>query len=187
MGILPRGFALVAAMGFCFVMGWTGYYSLKAAQWMAAVQVFAKDNPLVALQANGQAYNLFPYDDLIRRQLNATLMAVMTKHGRDIQIDRSMADLAWHAGASVTPYDTTALLTRIQYLLNHGPFDELPGLLGMMQKVGPTLPHTWMAAAYYHGMTGNLPEARKMALRGLELNPGDSDIRGRLQELARLQ
>ena len=148
-------------------LGWFGYQSWRASAEMAIVMITINADPVTALIHNSNAIGLFPYPAEYRRQFNATLAGAIQKHGANMQLDQNLADGIWKYGQSVSPYDTTALMSRAQVLLNYGPLDTVPGLIQRMKKVAPNLSMTWLTASYYAMLTGDNETARKEAAIGL--------------------
>lgn len=157
-------------------LGWFGYQSWKAAAEMAVVTIAVNVDPVTALIHNSNAVGLFPFPVEYRRQFSATLAGAIQKHAQNMQLDQNLADGIWKYGETVSPYDTTALMSRAQVLLNYGPLDTMPEIIRRMKKVAPNLSMTWLASSYYAMLLGDNATARKEAEIGLPIATDDEAI-----------
>ena len=143
-------------------------------------------DPLIGLQAMSAAVDRFPYPTLVRRQYSASFVHAIHKYQTQLSVDPRLAETIYRIGATVSPFDTTILFARVEYLFNFGPLDRIPPVIDSMKRVASNLPGTWLAEAYYSVMTGDLARAKQASETGLKLNPTDPVLRERLNQFANI-
>lgn len=156
--------------------GYFGYKSWMASAEMAVVTVAVQNDPVTALIHNSNAVGIFPFPAEYRRQFSATLAGAIQKHAQNMQLDQNLADGIWNYGQTVSPYDTTALMSRAQVLLNYGPLDTVPELIRRMKMVAPNLAMTWLTSSYYAMLIGDNATARSEAVKGLSVATDEEAI-----------
>lgn len=143
----------------------------------------AQHDPLTALVWNSLALDLFPYPSEWRRQISALMTESITKYQAQLVFDGTVPKRVWEWGKSVGPADTTVLEARAQYLLNYGPYDELPGIVATLKRVAPMLHVTWLAAGFTAALQGDKAAMKEAALTGLGLPKLETEHRAMYRAL----
>ena len=104
---------------------------------------------------------------MTRRQLSGALAESVAKYQGRMLLDPKIAERVWQIGKSVSPYDTSALIARSQYLLFEGRLDELPEIIRRLEKVAPRSSKTWIVACLYYNAIADVPKALEAARKGL--------------------
>ena len=121
--------------------------------------------PLLAFQENVRAYDLWPYDQLTRRQLIMTTAKAAFDHGKDLTIQPEAADKIYKISLTAGPYTASTLVSRLDYLLSSDRYinerEEADEILSILRKNATRYAITWLADAIYAANTGDLARAKQ--------------------------
>ena len=173
---------LVAPAAFCWA--WIGLHAWQASYDMSLFRAWFPANKLMAAKYNIDAYNAFPLDHFIRRQLPGSVASLAATKG-GVVMDNATADLLYRIGESAAPYSVEIRLARIQYLMNSGRWKEpeMPALLEDLKKRSNFRPEVWVADAYYSAFTDQYSRMVNAVQTAMKIDPG---IESRLPMFAAL-
>jgi hypothetical protein len=138
---------------------WFGFKMFSAEQHMAIVRAAIKQYPVLAFVENVAAYNEFPFQIEIRRQLPGAFMGMIS--AGVAEADEQAAEVIWQISQTVGTNDPGILLSRGVYLLN---FDRTPEIIDIADKLIRIAPHTveaWVMSGYAGLLTGNAERVRQ--------------------------
>jgi O-antigen ligase len=144
--------------------------------------------PFGALSANLRAIKIFPLHPWPRLQSTLTLATVLRTYPERVNLDPKAADKIYALSRSAAPDNPGILLTRVEYLINSGRWqdtDELAGIFATLRERGPLYPQVWAMEAVWHGLSGEIELAENAARTGLALDGGPQIFRnmGLLREI----
>ena len=126
-----------------------------------------------ALQANLEAYQLYPYERRYRHQLMLTIGALLKNAHGDVTITKEAADQAYKIANTASLYMPAIQMTRLEYLLNGERWkeepDEINALLGWLKIHAKLQPGVWVAEGHYAAKTGDAPRLINAINTGLLL------------------
>ena len=125
------------------------------------------NDPLSALVYNNESYGEFPLPVQTRRQLSGAMSAAIAVHMDKMHIDPGTADWIWQVGLTASPWDTSILLARAQYLMVSGRLDEMPPVIARLLKTAPRTAKVYIPLAIYREATGDIPGALEAARQGM--------------------
>lgn len=164
-------FSAIAA-GLIASLVWVGSASYQASHHMSMFRAWWDTDKFRAASENIAAYNIFPYDQFVRRQLPNSIAALSAS--RAVDIDRRSADLLYAVGRSAAPYSLDARMARLEYLFNSKRWGEpeTEGLLAELRDQYPNRGRVWVADAFYAAFSGDLMRMRASATMALKIRPG---------------
>jgi len=112
-----------------------------------------------ALQANLNAYKMYPFERRYRHQLMLTVGALLKHAWGDVTITNGAADQAYKIALTASAYMPAVMLTRLEYLLNGERWktseNEIDELLGWLKQHARLQPGVWLADGSYAVRTGD--------------------------------
>jgi hypothetical protein len=152
---------------------WTAPASMQASHDMSLFRAWWDADKLRAAAYNFDAYAAFPMDSFIRRQLSASVNALVNSGKGEVVMDDKTADALYEVGRGAAPYSVEIRLARMQYLFNSGRWGEpeLGALLDDLRRRNPYRPEIWVADAFYGAFTGNFERMSSSARMAMQLRP----------------
>lgn len=129
---------------------------------------------LLAFRENVRAYDLWPYDQLIRRQLIMTTAKAAFDYGKKLVIEPDAADKIYRISLTAGSHIPSTLISRLDYLLASERYmtsgEEVEGIFSILRKNASRQAITWLADAVYAARIGDFPRARDSTLELLRIN-----------------
>ena len=146
--------------------------------------MFHKSDPVPGLDANLESIRLLDWPMRPRIQLSLTLHNLLSKYSK-AQLSPSAADRAYGIARSASPYATSTLMVRAEYLFASGRNpEELISILEWMAEHQRLQPETWLLIASFAYYRGDYPAAYAAASTGLRcrgIDPPVGDALTRVQ------
>ena len=111
---------LVLCVLFAGLIGWASVQSYRAQIKMTQVREVLNNNPLKGLQANVDAYNIYPYDQHTRRQMILSLTKVTHSYKGNLDLSDDAADRIYQISRSAAELSPATEASRVEYLINSG-------------------------------------------------------------------
>lgn len=126
-----------------------------------------KSDPITALDANLETIRILDWPMQPRVQISLTLHNLLAQYAR-AEISPSAADRVYQISSSASPYATSTLMVRAEYLIMSGRNpEELVAILEWMMTYQRLQPETWLLVAAFAYSRGDLPAAYAAASTGL--------------------
>jgi len=121
-----------------------------------------------------------------RIQLSLTLHNLLAQYTR-AEISPGAADNVYRIARSASPYATSTLMVRAEYLIASGRNpEELVNILEWMMEHQRLQPETWLLVAAFAYSRGDLPAAYAAASTGLKCRGIDPPVGDSLTRIHRL-
>ena len=169
---LPRQASLaLLALGVALVVSSTTYF--RAERVFRATKSYIEIAHPAALQANLDAYQLYPFERRYRHQLILTVGALLKVAHGDVTITRAAADQAYKIAKTAATHTPAVKMTRLEYLLNNDFWktdgEEIDQLLSWLTVHASLQPGVWLADGAYALRIGDVARLIKAINTGTAL------------------
>jgi len=151
----------------------SGSANFRAEKIFTLTKVNIKIAHPAALQANLEAYQIYPWERRYRHQLMLTVGALLKNAHGDVTITKEAADQAYKIANTASKYMPAIQMTRLEYLLNGRRWKEEPKeineLLGWLKIHAKLQPGVWVAEGHYAAKTGDAQRLVNAVNVGLSL------------------
>jgi hypothetical protein len=143
---------------------WVNWAAFEASRLYVVGQAVLRIEPLAGFSLLWRAYEVMPWNRLVRRELALALAVV----DRREQVEPRFTDRVHAIAMSAAPYEALPLIARVEYLLNSGRWKEAEILLARLRRFAKLQPLTWVAEAAYAARIGDMDRYRRAVARGLQ-------------------
>ena len=142
---------VAVAVGFGLVASGSLHYRAEGLFTKTKANILNADP--TALQANIDAYEMYPLERRYRHQLVLTVGSLLKRGEGNITITNSAADRAYEISKSSSQFMPSIQMSRVEYLLNSGRWKtekkEIENLLNWLKAHASLQPGVWVAEGNY--------------------------------------
>ncbi len=137
----------------------------RAAKQLQIVHLMIQVNPVISLQANLNALNLFPFPPMIRAQLMLTFHRLMDWKRKNLKISPVAAALFYRVSLTAGAAAPATLASRLDYLIRYRDLEaasgEIESILAVMKMNAAHFAGTWLHDGHQGLRLGDKDRARR--------------------------